>query len=124
MCDTRRSARSMSVPEANNRLVCPESMKSLWHVRKHDRRGSIQHTDTAEIKKINTKRKTESDIRIFNDLLSIVGELCNPEDIGVEETNIHLGRFVQRAPNPNRITNLIIEMYPSFFSRYLSDGEC
>ena len=124
MCDTRRSARSISVPGANNRLVCPESMQSLWHVRKHDRRGSIQQTDTAEMKKINTKRKTESDIRIFNDLLSTVWELCNPEDIGVEETNIHLGRFVQRARNPNRITNLVIEMHTSFFSRYLSDGEC
>jgi hypothetical protein len=41
----------------------------------------------AEMKNINVKRKTESDIRIFNDLLSTVWELCNPEDIGVEETD-------------------------------------
>jgi len=33
------------------------------------------------MKNINAKRKTESDIRIFNDLLSTVWELCNPEDI-------------------------------------------
>ena len=49
------------------------------------------------MKNINTKRKTESDIRIFNDLLSKVWELCNPEDIGVEETNMHLGRYFQRT---------------------------
>ena len=75
------------------------------------------------MKNINAKRKTESDIRIFNDLLSTVWELCNPEDIGVEETNMHIGRFFQRARTPNRITNLIIEMYPSFFNRYLSNDE-
>jgi hypothetical protein len=45
------------------------------------------------MKNINTQRKIESDIRIFNDLLSTVLEFWNPEDIGVEETNIHLGRF-------------------------------
>jgi hypothetical protein len=33
------------------------------------------------MKKINTKRKTESDIRIFKDWLSTMGELHNPEDI-------------------------------------------
>ena len=42
---------------------------------------------------VNTKCNTESDIRIFNDWLSTVGELCNPENIGVEEMNMHLGRF-------------------------------
>ena len=65
MCDKRRSARSISVPGANNRLFCPASMTSLWHVSKHDRRGSIQQTVTAERKNVNAKRKTESDIRIF-----------------------------------------------------------
>ena len=34
-----------------------------------------------------------SDIRIFKDYDSTVGELCNPEDIGVEEMNMHLARF-------------------------------
>ena len=63
------------VPGANNGLFCPASMTSLWHVSKHDRRGSIQHTDTTEMKNINVKRKTESDIRIFKDWLSTLGEL-------------------------------------------------
>jgi hypothetical protein len=45
------------------------------------------------MKNVNTKRKTESDIkRIFKDWLSKVGELRNPEDIGVEEMNMHLGK--------------------------------
>jgi len=65
MCDKRRSARSISVPGANNRLFYPASMTSLLHVSKHDRIGSILQTDTTEMKNINTKRKTESDIRIF-----------------------------------------------------------
>ena len=43
------------------------------------------------MKNVNTKRKTESDI--FKDWLSTVGELCNPEDSGVEEMNMHIGRF-------------------------------
>jgi hypothetical protein len=33
------------------------------------------------MKNVNTKRKTESDIRIFKDCLPTVGELRNPEDI-------------------------------------------
>jgi len=44
------------------------------------------------MKNVNTKRKTESDIRIFKDCLPTVGELRNPEDIGVE-MNMHTGRF-------------------------------
>jgi hypothetical protein len=47
----------------------------------------------AEMKNVNKKRKTESDIRIFKDCDSTLGELCNPEDIGVEEMNMHLARF-------------------------------
>jgi hypothetical protein len=55
------------------------------------------------MKNVNAKRKTESDIRILKDWPSTVGELHNPVDIGVEEMNLHLGRFVfQHARNPNR----------------------
>jgi hypothetical protein len=57
------------------------------------------------MKNVNAKRKTESDIRIFNDWLSTVGEPCNPEDIGVHEMNMHIEDFFQRAQNPIRITN-------------------
>ena len=49
------------------------------------------------MKNVNAKRKTESDIRIFKDGLSTVGELRNPEDIGGEEMNMHLARFVFSA---------------------------
>jgi hypothetical protein len=45
------------------------------------------------MKNINTKHKSKSDIRIFKDGLSTVGEPRNPEDIGVEEMNMHLTRF-------------------------------
>ncbi len=45
------------------------------------------------MKNINTKRKTESNIRIFKDWLSTVGEHRNPEYIGVEEIYMHLARF-------------------------------
>jgi hypothetical protein len=38
-----------------------------------------------------------SDIRIFKDGLSTVGEPRNPEDIGVEEMNMHLTRFFFRS---------------------------
>ena len=57
------------------------------------------------MKNVNAKRKTKSDIRIFKDWLSTVGELSNPEDIGVKEMNMHLEDFVQHTRNPNRITN-------------------
>jgi hypothetical protein len=55
------------------------------------------------------KRKTESDIRIFKDCDSTVGELRNSEDIEVEEMNMHLARFVlfQHTRNARRFTNLI-----------------
>jgi hypothetical protein len=42
---------------------------------------------------VNTKRKTESDIRIFKDGLSTVGEPCKTKDIGVEEMNMLLQDF-------------------------------
>ena len=65
----------------------------------------MQQTITAEMKNVNTKRKTEIDIRIFKDWLSTVRELRYPEDIGVEEMNMHLEDFFQHTRNPNRITN-------------------
>jgi hypothetical protein len=46
--------------------------------------------DTTEMKNLNEKRKAESGIIIFNDSDLTVGELRNPEDIGVAEMNIHL----------------------------------
>jgi hypothetical protein len=54
---------------------------------------------------VDAKRKTESDIWIFNDWLSTVGEPRNPEDIGVHEMNMDIEDFLQRAQNPSRITN-------------------
>ena len=66
------------------------------------------------MKNVNAKRKTESDVWIFKDLLSTVGEPRNPEDIGIHEMNMDIEDFFQRAQNPNRITNWFIEMYPSF----------
>ena len=68
-----------------------------------------QQIDTAEMKNVSKKRKTESDIRIVKDCDSTVGELCNPEDIGVEEMNMQLARsfLFQRARNPRKFTNLI-----------------
>jgi hypothetical protein len=51
----------------NANRMCPASMMSLWHVSKHDRRGSIQQTNTAEMENVNAKRKTHSDITIFKD---------------------------------------------------------
>ena len=45
------------------------------------------------MKNVNKKRKTESDIRMFTDCDLKVGELRNPEVIGVEEMNMNLARF-------------------------------
>ena len=53
--------------------------------------------DTGEMKNLNEKRKAENGIIIFNDRDSTVGELRNPEDIGVAEINMHLARFVISA---------------------------
>ena len=73
--------------EVPNPYQCTgQLMMSLWLVSIHDRRGSIQQTDTAEMKNVNTKSKTESDI--FKYWLSTLGELRNPE-----EMNMHFGRF-------------------------------
>ena len=54
-------------------------------------------TDTAEMKNLNENRKTESGIIIFNDCDSTVGELRNPEDIGVAEMSMHLARIAISA---------------------------
>ena len=60
------------------------------------------------MKNVNAKRKTESDIRIFKDWLSTMGEHRNPEYIGVEEMYMHLAIFFsQREQDSNRITNLV-----------------
>jgi len=117
MCDKRRRSRSISVPGANNQLFCPASMTSLWQVRKRDRRGSIHKSIRQRWRMSIKKLKTESDIRIFKDCDSTVGELRNPEDIGVEEMNMLLARFFfLRARNPSRFTNMIhwnVSKHPS-----------
>jgi hypothetical protein len=46
---------------------------------------------------LNEKRKAENGIIIFNNRDSTVGELRNPEDIGVAEMKMHLARFVISA---------------------------
>jgi len=71
-----------------------------------------------------TKRKTESDIRIFNDLLSTVWELCNPEDIGIEERNMHHGKTNFSAHEIQiGLRTYSLKCARSSVSRYLSDGE-
>ena len=52
-----------------------------------------------QVKNVPKKRKIESDIRVLMDCLSTVGELRNPEDIGVEVRNMHLSRFVFKMTN-------------------------
>jgi hypothetical protein len=62
-------------------------------------RLSQSQIDTAEMKNLNEKRKAENGIIIFNDRDSTVGELRNPEDIGVAEMKMHLARFVITCHN-------------------------
>ena len=119
MCDTQISVHKTYLfvcvihKEVPNPYQCTgQSMMSLWLVSIHDRRGSIQQTDTAEMKNVNTKCKTESDI--FKDWLSTLGELRNPK-----RWTCTLEDFFQHAWNPNRITNWFIEIYPSFH-QYIS----
>lgn len=85
---------------------------------------SIQEPGTAEMNNVDTKRKTESDIKIFKDLISTVGSLRNPEDIGVEEIAMLLAWFFcQRTRHPNRSTGtcfLEICIQASIQYRYLS----
>jgi hypothetical protein len=49
------------------------------------------------MKNLNEKYKVEGGIKIFNDCDSTVGELRNPEDIGVAEMNMHLAKFAISA---------------------------
>ncbi len=75
------------------------------------------------MKNINTKRKTESNIRIFKDWLSTVGERRNPEYIGVEEMYMHLARVFFSA-RPKFKQDYEPDLLQASISRYLSDGEC
>jgi len=59
------------------------------------------------MKNVNTKRRTEGDIRVFKDGLSTVEEPRNPEDIGVEEINMHLGRLFSARPKSKQDYTLI-----------------
>lgn len=45
----------------------------------------------------NTRRKTESDLRKFNDYLTKNGEHRNPEEIPVYDLDMHLARFFMNA---------------------------
>eukprot|EP00105_Crassostrea_gigas_P032800 XP_011455947.1 PREDICTED: uncharacterized protein LOC105348291 isoform X1 [Crassostrea gigas] len=45
----------------------------------------------------NTRRKTESDLRKFNDYLTKNGEHRNPEEIPVYDMDMHLARFFMNA---------------------------
>jgi hypothetical protein len=66
-------------------------------------------TDTAEKKNLNENRKTESGIIIFNDCDSTVGELRNPEDIGVAEDEHAPCKicYISTHEIPRRLTYLI-----------------
>ena len=67
------------------------------------------------MKNVNAKRKTESDIRIFKDWLSTVGEHRDPEYIGVEEMYMHLAIFFSSAHKiQTGLLTWFIELYPSF----------
>jgi len=78
------------------------------------------------MKNVNTKRKTESDIRIFKDWLSTVGEHRNPEYIGVQEMYMHLARFFFSAHETFKddYEPDSLKCIQASISRYLSDGEC
>jgi hypothetical protein len=77
------------------------------------------------MKNVTTKRKAESDIRIFKDGLSTVGELRNLEGIGVEKMNMHLARFVFSAHEIQiGLPTDSLKCIQASISRYLSDGEC
>ena len=82
-------------------------------------------TSTAEMRNVNAKRKTESDIRIFKDLLPTVGEIRNPEDIGVEEMNMHLEDFFFSSHEiQTGLRTDSLKCIQASISRHLSDGEC
>ena len=85
-----------------------------------------QQINTAEMRNVNKKLKTESDIRIFKDCDSTVGELCNTEDIGVEEMSMHLARFFISARTKSKkvYESDSLKCIQASTSIYLSDGEC
>ena len=127
MCDKRGRSRSISVPGENNRLFCPALMTSLWHVIKRDRRGSIHKSIRQRLSRMSIKKlKTESDIRIFKDCDSTVGELRNPEDIRVEEMNMQLAGFFfisARTKSKTVYESVSLKCIQASISIYLSDGE-
>ena len=76
------------------------------------------------MKNVNTKRKTGSDIIMFKDWLSPVGELRDSEDIGIEEMNMHLARFVLSSRTKYKQDDYpdSLKCIQASNSRYLSDG--
>ena len=77
------------------------------------------------MKNVNAKRKTESDIRIFKDWLSTVGEHRNPEYIGVEEMYMHLAIFFSACTKFKQDYELdSLKYIQASITRYLSDGDC
>ena len=77
------------------------------------------------MKNVNTKRKIESDIRIFKDWLSTVRELRNPDDIGAEVMNMYLARYLFSAHEVRTVLRTdSLKYIQASISRYLSDGEC
>ena len=78
------------------------------------------------MKNVNAKRKTDSDIRIFKNWLSTVGEHRNPEYIGVKEMYMHLARFFfsARTKFKQDYEPDSLKCIQASISRYLSDGEC
>ena len=92
-----------------------------------DRFVNIQQTDTSEfvekMKNTNTKRKTESDLKIFKDWLSSVGEDNNSEDIEITVLNIHLARFFLsvRTKSMEDYEPDSLKCMQSSISRYLSE---
>ena len=77
-------------------------------------------------KDVNTKRKTESDIRIFKDWISTVEELRNTKGIVVEEITMDLARFFLSARSKPKqdYEHDSLKCSQASISRYVSDGEC
>ena len=78
------------------------------------------------MKNINAKRKTENNIRIFQDWLSTVGDDRNPEYIVVEEMYMHMARifFSARTKFKQDYEPDALKCIQASNSRYLSDGNC
>jgi hypothetical protein len=87
----------------NNRLFCPctamdRERLHLSHAKRNVLRTNMWSIFLSTYDSVNKdKDSAENGIIIFNDRDSTVGELRNPEDIGVAEMNMHLGRFVISA---------------------------